>query len=813
MKKEFSVVSHTHWDREWYMSLEKMRFRLVDLIDRCLVTLSKYPQYIFHLDAQTIVLEDYLTVRPGKRGELEQYIKQGRLIVGPWYLQNDFYLTSGEATVRNLLEGEKIAEEFGACAKVGYVPDQFGNISQLPQILNNFGIDNTIFGRGNSYYTKNEQGQISRVPQKSEFIWEGADGSKLLGVYMMYWYNNAQRFSENLDTAKLLIDVIDKSFEGVALTPYILCMNGVDHLEAQDNLLPILEKLNANLEEGRKVKQVTMKEYIEKIKSYIEQNNIQPDVYKGEMRHGHTWEILKGTLSSRIYLKKANVIAQNMMETMLEPVYSFLEENGAKGAYCKDHLNFVWKEIMKNHPHDSICGCSRDELHKHMEDNFERIDDMQNDLLNRGLVIAAEHSKAVKTGNKDDYAIVGVNTLEKEFNGVVKVVLDIRADDNYESIEIFDLDNKPVDFAVISKNRIIKDVFTPINLPGCVDVDRFELYLYETNINPFAIKSYTVKKSNKPYKCVKEIENADKVMENEYLKVKVNADGKVDIFDKVNGFAFENAIDIEETTDRGDSYIYGPSDDRAIYGSEFDAETSVKENNEYVQAISIKRTIKVPAEYDFSKLERSKETVDCDMELILSLKKASKTVEIDYVLENRAKDHRIRLLVNTGIKSLVSTSDIPFDIVHKEQESNDYIYQLSKENANTSFALLENEGKGLAVFNLGNHDYEHVGNSLAFTLVRSTGVINRDLSDYQFKSGEVWTCPGNQCIRTLTGRLGIYSYSGNYISADVFGASKRFRTPAIFTTSPVDVKKFSCGRSAVQDSNLTETFYLPDPYE
>ena len=121
---------------------------LCDLIDRCLAILESQPEYIFHLDAQTVVLEDYLDIRPGQREILKKYIAEGRLIVGPWYLQSDFYLTSGEATVRNLPEGRRAEEEFGKCDAVGYAPDQFGNISQLPQILTQFGIDNFIFGRG-----------------------------------------------------------------------------------------------------------------------------------------------------------------------------------------------------------------------------------------------------------------------------------------------------------------------------------------------------------------------------------------------------------------------------------------------------------------------------------------------------------------------------------------------------------------------------------------------------------------------------------------------------------------------------------------
>ena len=115
--KQFHVISHTHWDREWYQPFEVFRHRLVDLIDHLLEIYREYPEYVFELDAQTVCLEDYLEVRPYRRAELERYIRSGNLKVGPWYVQNDFFLTGGEATVRNLLAGTALAEEFGACAR------------------------------------------------------------------------------------------------------------------------------------------------------------------------------------------------------------------------------------------------------------------------------------------------------------------------------------------------------------------------------------------------------------------------------------------------------------------------------------------------------------------------------------------------------------------------------------------------------------------------------------------------------------------------------------------------------------------------
>lgn len=340
--KYLCVVSHTHWDREWYMPFEQFRIRLVELIDRLLIILEDNPEYIFHLDAQTIVLEDYLEIRSSKKDTLKKYISEGRIVVGPWYLQNDFYLTSGEATVRNLLTGTAIANEFGRCGKAGYAPDQFGNISQLPQILKNFEIDNFIFGRGFGKYYKDDNGTVIREKTPSEFIWKGADGTEILAIHMKYWYNNAQRLSSNMEAVMPLINCIEQLFENVAVTPYLLLMNGVDHLEAQDDLFDVLAQINSNLPADKFIKQYDMYQYIQCVHEYIDKNKISLQEHNGELRDGNE-EILNGTLSSRHYLKVSNVKAQNMLEYRLEPMYSLFELAGAKGVYAKDHLKYLWK--------------------------------------------------------------------------------------------------------------------------------------------------------------------------------------------------------------------------------------------------------------------------------------------------------------------------------------------------------------------------------------------------------------------------------------------------------------------------------------
>src|SRR5271165_2296661 len=142
------IVFSTHWDREWIQSFEEYRFRLVNLVDNLIAILNREPELRFVFDGQTIVLEDYLRVRPERRPELVGLSTAGRLLFGPWYVLADQFLEGDEAAVRNLLLGFALAREFGGPMLEGYVPDSFGSIASLPAILNGFGIRHANFGRG-----------------------------------------------------------------------------------------------------------------------------------------------------------------------------------------------------------------------------------------------------------------------------------------------------------------------------------------------------------------------------------------------------------------------------------------------------------------------------------------------------------------------------------------------------------------------------------------------------------------------------------------------------------------------------------------
>jgi len=213
------VVPHTHWDREWYHSFQQFRARLVEMMDALLALLEREPRFTsFTLDGQTILLEDYLEVRPERRAEIQEWVRQGRLLVGPWYTSPDEFLVSAEALIRNLMLGHRIAAEFGGPMKVGYLPDSFGQTAQLPQILQGFGIGAAVFWRG-----------VGDEPGQTEFRWKAPDGSTVLAVHLPEGYGNAADLPADREALVERLAEVRQQLAIGATTDHLLLMNGSDH--------------------------------------------------------------------------------------------------------------------------------------------------------------------------------------------------------------------------------------------------------------------------------------------------------------------------------------------------------------------------------------------------------------------------------------------------------------------------------------------------------------------------------------------------------------------------------------------------------
>jgi alpha-mannosidase len=781
MKKIYSIISHTHWDREWYLPFEQFRIRLVDMMDNLLDILENDECYRFHLDAQTIVIEDYLEVRPHKKADIERFVSQGRLLIGPWYVQNDFHLTSGEATVRNLLIGTEIADQYGEKNKVGYAADQFGICSQLPQILNGFGIDSCVFGRG---YGRGER----------QFYWKTEDGSKVICEHMANWYNNLQRLPSDPEKAlELTRDRANICFKNAKGSSALL-MNGVDHLEAQENLTEIINGMKPLANADEEIIQDILPDYIKRLKNEISELGLELKCYEGEMRDLGQGNVLTGTLSSRIHLKQHNVRIQSDIEGRFEPQYAILDALGIS-EYPRDWSRYLWKTLIENHPHDSICGCSRDEVHRHMMDRNQRLYEALDELDTRADEAYMQHLDRTRVP-ENAVLLTCVNNSLYPVDKVFKAVIDIISGEDTGAFRIVDAKGKEVPFEVVSVVKNLgKRVLSPINLPGVKTVNRYTV-IFRTKVNGMTRKTLICVPTEGAMEVTASAKKRTRNLENEYLKVKINANGSVDVLNKKNGAIYKNALVIEDNSDRNNLYCYTLGGPEELFTSE-----NVKAKVELVKDTRLEKIRKISYTLDIT---RNGEKFRLPVEILLTLRSGAKQLDVSVTLDNNFKDHRTRIYFPTGIISDVNYAGQPFDTLIRKKVSD---FENDEMHPNTAFVGVDGNGHGVALLNEGLYEYEHMtdeNGTLALTLLRCTGIIGTYMADGK--------APEGQCIGRYTLNFAVYPYSGDHVSSGVAQAAEMFINPAYVAVQHNDYNKFVGGRPFVQAAGVPDIYYRPIPH-
>ena len=340
----YLVVPHTHWDREWYLPLRQFRELLGEVVDGVLDVLERDDSFSsFTLDGQAIVLEDYVDVRPDNEERLRALLAAGRLEAGPWYVLADELLVGGESLVRNLLLGRRVCRRFGVePSTAGYEPDSFGHTSQLPQLLAGFGLGTFIFSRG----LGDELDDVGVV-----FRWR-AGPAEVVACQQLPHYDNFARL-ESADDAAARVEGIVERFGGLlerAGCDTVLLANGSDHLPIESRLPELCAELERRYDcEFR----------IGRLSELTPQADGLP-VHQGELVGSRLQNVLRGVNSARIYLKQANEAAERRL-LAAETIAALRGGNLPAGD-----LQLAWRDLLQNHPHDSICGCSCDEVHRDM---------------------------------------------------------------------------------------------------------------------------------------------------------------------------------------------------------------------------------------------------------------------------------------------------------------------------------------------------------------------------------------------------------------------------------------------------------------
>ncbi|HEY3412424.1 MAG TPA: glycoside hydrolase family 38 C-terminal domain-containing protein [Armatimonadota bacterium] len=798
------VISHTHWDREWYLPFQQFRYRLVRLIDRLMDLLDSDPDFkVFHLDAQTIVLEDYLAVKPANRPRLEKFIREGRILVGPWYQLNDEFLVSGESTIRSLLIGHRIAAEFGGAMKIGYLPDQFGNISQMPQIFRGFDIPYAVVGRGRDF----------RPGDKMEFLWESPDGSSVLTSFLAYWYNNFERIPEDHAEAVARVkELTEKYMAPAAASSHLLFMNGVDHFEAQANLSGKMKAVNAEYEGGQLVHS-TLDDYFKGVES----ENLDLQKVVGELRHGPSLGGLPGTLSSRVYLKQANARCQTLLERYAEPLCTIADAVGEK--YPREYLTWAWKRLMENHPHDSICGCSQDQVHREMEVRFEEVRQVGDELVATAFGAIAENLRVPATvemeGRHTTFAVF--NALSFPRTDIAEVTIDFAlcppnrykavADEStdVQNVAVFDEEGEPVTFHIVSSEIRQTRVISPTVLPMAQQIRRFVIQVRAADVPPVGFKAFRVVgfqgqdgHSNAGATMATGAEGQRTTLvksmgglENEFLSVVVCHDGAFSINGPVGNFGCNT---LEDGGDVGDEYVYrAPRRDAVINSSQSEGQIELVENTLLAAAYRTRMTLDLPAAASSDKEARGLQRVSLPVETTIRLRADQPWVEITRVVENLAKDHRLRTLFPTDSDAGVTFAQSAFDVIERPPVSRDVLSVQAGQHPLEQWVSVSGNYRipdlqdfpriSLTVLTDGLYEHELLRDgegTLALTLLRAVDGINMIKHD---PLGHDRT-PDAQCQRTLTFHYAVLPHQGTWEEDKVWKAAHAFNTPLLAMQTP-----------------------------
>ena len=495
-----------------------------------------------------------------------------------------------------------------------------------------------------------------------------------------------------------------------------------------------------------------------------------------------------------------------LLERQLEPLYTLLAESGIK-EYPHDYLRYLWKTLIQNHPHDSICGCSVDEVHRNMMDRFSRVETGAQDMLARGMGLLGEYVDR-STLSQDQYLLVVFNPVQQERTQTLEFTAEFPMPEKVKCFRITDQNGNPTEFRVLSKEARAKGVVTPINLPGVVNVDAYRVLITVQNLPGLSYRTYVITPSETETVLQPSAIQEGNVLENRCLRAEIQPNGTVNLLQKETGAELRGLFLLEDEAEIGDSYVHFSLPHCPCF-------TSAAENAKIVlfsdearrQRAEIRYVIEIPEEYLESERRRSSKMTELPVCLTLTLEEESHYLSASVTLENNAKDHRVRMRFPTGTRCDTSFSGNPFDVIARSRREA-HAEGCVPDQPDSEFIAVDGERGGVALFNNGLHEYEHdEDGALLLTLLRCEGYISHDPYGGGDMVEDKWRAKESQCIGTHTLELAVYPYAGSHRTARAAQTARCFNTPLLSCCQPVDCRKFAGGRPFVQGSDTPEYFF------
>jgi mannosylglycerate hydrolase len=378
VSKTFYIVPHTHWDREWYQPFQVFRARLVEIVDDLLDILDQNPDFRhFLLDGHTAAPLDYLEIRPENEKRLKAAISSGRIATGPFHILMDEFLVSGETIVRNLGRGMAVAEELGGCSKIAYLPDMFGHISQMPQILRRAGIADAVVWRG-----------VPSSIDKTLFRWEASDGTAVRTAYMATSYSNGAYLPSDPSALRTRLENLAEELDAFAPGDKYLIMNGTDHAPPQPDLPNVVNETAQLFGESARLKICSLAEYFDDLPQETDES------WRGEFRSGARVNLLMGVVSNRVDIRRLTAETEDLLTRYAEPLAALYAPR-----ISRHYFDVTWDLLIQNSAHDSICACSIDDVTDQVWSRLSQAHQIAKTTARLGMDALAQQAEIELTGN------------------------------------------------------------------------------------------------------------------------------------------------------------------------------------------------------------------------------------------------------------------------------------------------------------------------------------------------------------------------------------------------------------------------------
>jgi alpha-mannosidase len=732
-------VVHTHWDREWYQPFQTMRARLVKMADRMIPMIESGALPSFHFDGQTIVLEDYLAVRPAMRPRLRKLIASNKIQIGPWYVLADSFLVSGESLIRNLEIGRADARKFGRALNIGYLPDQFGHIAQMPQILAGFGMDTAVLWRG-----------VGADVTRHRFRWEALDGTPVTTIYLPsgYW-NGANLPLESLDRFVERASKIAQAEMSFAQGGPILVMNGTDHTEPDP-------RLYARVNEAREVSAMTLEiGTLEGFAALIRERGAPVvDSHRGELRSALRAYLLPGVTSARTWIKQRDFENCATLEKYSDPMAAMAAEL-SRGAGLEQFLDLAWRTELKNHPHDSICGCSVDQVHADMRYRFDQVAAIAESVVRS----AAEAILGTQAGS------TRLAVLNPTFSRQALVRAEIELPDNSADWEIEADDGSRIPIAIEHRRSADATV---------VPVEFVAHNLEQAGFSFFNLVRATARKES-------ESQGAASI-ENEFYRIAPSARG-LSITDLRRGRAME--LYFEDDGDRGDEYNFDAVGDGDAISHPAALSTCVEAAGAVRKRVIQQIRFDIPESLTPGRGARATATVALEIELTATLYAGLDRVDFSARVMNPARDHRLRAALSIPVVSPESIHDTSFGVVRRSGHPTEAggTEEFCPTSPHRTFTAVESSELSVAMMSRGLYEAEVRANTpgsstILLTMIRCVGWLSRsDLRMRPGGAGPQLEAPGAQEIGEHRFEFAMTTYRGSYRDATLIETAQAYAYP------------------------------------